>query len=120
MRPLLERKSAPVGDRGASKIDNVGTSNDKQEYNPDNEFHQGKFSYAPSPYPVAVARQFGFCHAVFVRHLSGQEERRGLFESAINASIAAWELNRLFAQEMESALSAAAKRVSPRRKNCSR
>jgi len=46
-----------------------------------------------------VARQFGFCHAVYVRHLSGQEERRSLFESAKNVALAAKELNRLFSQE---------------------
>jgi len=97
--PDFTKRSAPAGNRGAGKFDNVGTSNDNPEHNPDSQFHQGKSSYALLPCLVAVAQQFGFCHAVFIQHRSGQVERRGLYESAKTASLAARELNRLFGQE---------------------
>ena len=99
MQRRPEKRRALAGDQGAPKIDNVGTSNDNQEYNPDSQFRQGINSYDLLPCPVAVARQFGFCHTVYVRHQSGQVERRGLYESAKTASLAARELNRLFGQE---------------------
>jgi len=98
MRPPDKRKTPPV-EGGAFQIDCNSSKNERPQYNPDSQFHQGLNSYAPAPCPVAVARQFGFLYAVFVRHQSGHIERRGLFESAKNASLAAGELNRLFGQE---------------------
>ena len=97
--PDQKRKPAPMAFGTGSEIENVGTSNDNLEHNPDSQFHQGKSSYASLPCPVAVAQQFGFLFAVYVRHQSGQIERRGLFESAKTASLAARELNLLFEQE---------------------
>ena len=93
--------------------------NDNRQHIAVAPFRQGINSYNLLPCPVAVARQFGFCFAVYVRHPSGQIERRGLFESAKTAALAARELNRLFAQEMAVSLyPAEAKKAPPRRKNC--
>ncbi len=94
-----KRKAAPTGSKGGSEIDCNNSKIEQPQHSPDSSLQQGLISYAQPPCPVAVARQFGFCHAVYVRHLSGQEERRGLFESAKNAALAAKELNRLFSQE---------------------
>ena len=96
MRRPPDKRKTPRAEGGAFQLDNNNSRLGQTEHNPDSQSHQGSWPYALLPCPVAVARQFGFCHAVFVRHLSGQEERRGLFESAENASLAARELNRLF------------------------
>jgi len=82
-----------------SEIESFDQQIDNREHNPDSSFNQGQTPLAPLPCPIAVAKQFGFCHAVFVRHQGGRVERRGLFESAKNAACAAKELNRLFEQE---------------------
>ena len=94
-----EKRRASAGDRGAPKIDRPERQIDETNNSPSNQFYQGQSPLALLPCPVAVAKQFGFCHAVFVRHQGGRVERRGLFESAKNAACAAKELNRLFSQE---------------------
>jgi len=99
MRSPDERKTAPAGSKGGLDIDCNSSKIERLQYTDASQFHQGKSPLALLPCPVAVARQFGFCHAVFVRHQGGQIERRGLFESAKNAACAAKELNRLFSQE---------------------
>lgn len=48
MRPPDKQKSTPARDRGASKIDNVGTSNDDQKYNLENPFIQGQSPREPA------------------------------------------------------------------------
>ena len=90
-----KRKPATVDRGGLGKLDSSGRQIDRREYNEAVPLYQAK----PSCNPIALARKFGLCHAVFVRHQRGQEERRGLFDSAKNASLAAKELNRLFSQE---------------------
>ena len=98
MQPPDKRKTPPVKG-GAFQIDCNSSKIERPKYSSDTRSHQASSSFALPPCPVAAARQFGFCHAVFARHQSGQVERRGLFESPKNASLAARELNRLFGQE---------------------
>jgi len=98
MQPPDKRKTPPV-EGGAFQIDCNSSKIERPQYTDASQFHQGKPPLALLPCPVAVAKQFGFCHAVFVRHQGGRVERRGLFESAKNAACAAKELNRLFSQE---------------------
>ena len=101
MRPPSEkRKAAPTDRKGGWKFDSFDRQIDDQSNKTGSPFRQETVSYSLVLRPVAVAMQFGFCHAVYVRHPNGQQDRRGLYESAKNASIAAQELNRLFAQEM--------------------
>ena len=100
MRRLPDkRKPAPMVFGTGSEIESFDQQIDNREHNPDSSFNQGQTPLAPSPCPIAVARQFGFLFAVYVRHASGDDERRGLYESVKTASLAARELNRLFGLE---------------------
>ncbi len=46
--------------------------------------------------PVAIPRDFGFCHAVFIR-VNGAERRAGLYADTGAAVDAAADLNEIFA-----------------------
>ena len=94
-----ERKPVPMAFGAGSEIDSLDGQIDNRERNRYSSFNQGQSPHALLPRPVAVAGQFGFLFAVYVRHQDGEIERRGLFESAKNAALAAKELNRLFRQE---------------------
>ena len=45
--------------------------------------------------PLAIARDFGFCHAVFIR-VNGAERRAGLYADIGAAHAAAADLNAIF------------------------
>ena len=92
-----EKRKALAGDQGDSKIDNVGTSNDNQEHNPASQIHQANYPRALLPCPVAFARRFGFCFAVYVRERN-TETRLGRYGSAGAAIAAAADLNAIFAE----------------------
>ncbi len=97
MQPPDQKRKTPPVTSGAFQSSNSGLG--QTEHSPDSSFNQGLTPLAPSPCPIAVARQFGFLFAVYVRHASGDDERRGLYESVKTASLAARELNRLFGLE---------------------
>jgi len=97
--PSDKRKTAPAGSKGGLDIDCNSSKIERPQYTDASQFHQGKSPLAPLPCPIAVAGRFGFLFTVYVRHASGDDERRGLYESAKNAACAAKKLNRLFSRE---------------------
>ncbi len=96
LRPPEKRKTPP-GKGGVSKIDCNSNKIERPQYIDPDQFHQGLISYAPLPCPVAIARQFGFWHAVYVRE-RGTETRVGLFDDIGAAAAAAADLNAIFAE----------------------
>ena len=70
-----KRKPAPMVFGAGSEIDSLDGQIDNRERNRYSSFNQGQTPLALLPCPVAVAKQFGFCHAVFVRHQGGRVER---------------------------------------------